>query len=90
MNLKNYNDNENIYYENNNQDNLIIPIEFQSVDYPTYLSMGQDIKLCLNLFQSEDSLNQQIEELEKQLKEKEDNIKKYEKLINSEIKKYLI
>ena len=71
------NNNEYIYYENNNQDNLIIPIEFQSVDYPTYLSMGQDIKLCLNLFQSEDSLTQQIEELEKQLKEKEDNIKQY-------------
>ena len=87
MNLKNINDNEYYYNENNNQDNLIIPIEFQSVDYPTYLSMGQDIKLCLNLFQSEDSLTQQIEDLEKQLKEKEDSIKKYEKLINTENKK---
>ena len=69
------NNNEYMNYGNNSQDNLIIPIEFQSVDYPTYLSMGQDIKLCLNLFQSEDSLNQQIEELEKQIKEKTESIK---------------
>jgi len=86
INIKNMDDNEYIYNENNNQDNLIIPIEFQSMDYPTYLSMGQDIKLCLNIFQNEDSLTQQIEELEKQIKEKEDNIKKYEKLINNENK----
>ena len=43
--------------------------------------MGQDIKLCLDLFQSEDSLNQQIEELEKQLKEKKETIKKNEEYI---------
>ena len=78
---ENNNDNEYVYYEDNTQDNLIIPIEFQSVDYPTYLSMGQDIKLCLDLFQSEDSLNQQIEELEKQLKEKKETIKKNEEYI---------
>ena len=84
INIKGMNDNENVYYENNSQDNIIIPIEFQSLDYPTYLSMGQDIKLCINLFQNEDSLTQQIEDLEKQIKEKEDNIKKYEKLINNE------
>ena len=78
---KDNNDNEYGYYEDNVQDNLIIPIEFQSVDYPTYLSMGQDIKLCLNLFQSDDSLNQQIEEYEKQLKEKKETIKKNEEYI---------
>ena len=78
---KDNNDNEFTYYEDNAQDNLIIPIEFQSVDYPTYLSMGQDIKLCLDLFQSEDSLNQQIEEIEKQLKEKKETIKKNEEYI---------
>ncbi len=86
----NSNSNDYLYYEDNNQDNLIVPIEFQSVDYPTYLSMGQDIKLCMNLFQSEDSLNQQIEELEKQLKEKSELIKNCENLIdmrNKEIAK---
>ena len=72
------NNNENMNYGNNSQENLIIPIEFQSVDYPTYLSMGQDIKLCLNLFESEDSLKQQIEELEKQLKEKNESIRELE------------
>ena len=79
----NLNDSDyNIYYGDNNDNNLIIPIEFQNGDnYPTYLSMGQDIKLCLNLFQSEDSLTQQIEELEKQLKEKDDSIQNYEELI---------
>ena len=80
--VNNLNENYNMYYRNNNENNLIIPIEFQNDDdYPTYLSMGQDIKLCLNLFQSEDSLTQQIEELEKQLKEKNDSIQNYEELI---------
>ena len=81
--VNNVNDNDyNLYYGNNNDNNLIVPIEFQNDDnYPTYLSMGQDIKLCLNLFQSEDSLTQQIEELEKQLKEKNDSIENYEELI---------
>jgi hypothetical protein len=75
--VNNLNENYNMYYRNNNENNLIIPIEFQNDDdYPTYLSMGQDIKLCLNLFQSEDSLTQQIEELEKQLKN--DLTKEYE------------
>ena len=82
MNLRNMNDNEYSYYGNNNQENLIIPIQFQSVDYPTYLSMGQDIKLCLNLFESEDSLTQQIQQLEKELEEKKSSIEKYEELIN--------
>jgi non-canonical poly(A) RNA polymerase PAPD5/7 len=81
INLRNMNDNEFAYYGNNNQENLIIPIQFQSVDYPTYLSMGQDIKLCLNLFQSEDSLTQQIQQLEKELEEKKSSIEKYEELI---------
>ena len=82
MNLKNMNDNDYMYNGNNNQDNFIIPIEFQTVEYPTYLSMGQDIKLCLNLFQSEDDLRQQIEDLEKQLKEKTDSIANLENLNN--------
>ena len=70
--------NEFLCNEDNIQDNLIVPIEFQTVDYPTYLSMGQDSKLCLNLFKSEDSLHQRIEELEKELKEKSENIKSCE------------
>ena len=81
MNLNNMNDNEYMYYGNNNQENLLIPIQFQSVDYTTYLSMGEDIKLCLNLFQSEDILTQRIEQLEKELKEKNDSIEQYKKLI---------
>ena len=87
INLRNMNDNEFAYYGNNNQENLIIPIQFQSVDYPTYLSMGQDIKLCLNLFQSEDSLTQQIQQLEKELEEKkEEDIKKQKKIRSSQEK----
>ena len=82
MNLHNINDNEYSYYGNNNQENLIIPIQFQSVDYPTYLSIGQDIKLCLNLFESEDALTQQIQQLEKELDEKRNSIERYEELIN--------
>ena len=82
MNLRNMNDNENIFHGNNNEENIIIPIQFQSVDYPTYLSMGQDIKLCLNLFQNEDTLTQQIQQLEKELDEKRSSIEKYEELIS--------
>jgi len=81
-NIKNMNDNEYSYYGNNNQENLIIPIEFQSIDYPTYLSMGQDIKLCLNLYNNKDSLNQEIEHLEKQLNEKTESIQRYENIIS--------
>jgi len=43
--------------------------------------MGEDIKLCLNLFQSEDILTQRIEQIEKELKEKKDSIEQYKKLI---------
>jgi non-canonical poly(A) RNA polymerase PAPD5/7 len=81
MNLRNMDDNEYLYQGNNNQEDLIIPIQFQSVDYPTYLSMGQDIKLCINLFQNEDYLTQQIQQLEKELEEKKSSIEKYEELI---------
>ena len=81
MNLRNMDDNEYLYQGNNNQEDLIIPIQFQSADYPTYLSMGQDIKLCMNLFQNEDYLTQQIQQLEKELEEKKSSIEKYEELI---------
>ena len=84
----NNNNNNNIYTTNqkNSKEDLIIPIEFKSFDYPSYLSIGQDIKLYLNLFQSEDILNQRIEELEKQLKEKTELMKNYESLIEDKQK----
>ena len=44
---------------------MIILIEFKSFDYSSYFSIGQDIKLYLNLFQIKDILYQRIEELEK-------------------------
>ena len=81
MNLRNMDDNEYLYQGNYNQEDLIIPIQFQSVDYPTYLSMGQDTKLCMNLFQNEDYLTQQIQQLEKELEEKKSSIENYEYLI---------
>ena len=71
-NNKNSRNNKNIFGKNKNdeclivkintQENLVILKEFQSIDYLAYLSICQDIKLCLNLLQIEHSLNQQIEE----------------------------
>ena len=68
-NLNSFEDEKNYYYENISQDNYVVPIEFKNVDYTTYLSMGQEMKLCLNLFKEEDAL---IKEKEKLLKQKED------------------
>jgi len=62
-------ENEKNYYDNIPQDNYVVPIEFNNVDYTTYLSMGQDMKLCLNLFKEEEVL---IKEKEKLFKQKED------------------
>ena len=60
--------NNNYYYnENINQENIIVPIEFKNVDYTTYLSMGQDMKLCLNLFKDEEILLKEKEELKLKL-----------------------
>ena len=68
-NLNSFEDEKNYYYENISQDNYVVPIEFKNVDYTTYLSMGQEMKLCLNLFKEEDAL---IKEKEKLLKQKEE------------------
>ena len=65
---------------------MIILIEFKSFDYSSYFSIGQDIKLYLNLFQIKDILYQRIEELEKQLKEKTELLKNYESLIEDKQK----
>ena len=71
LNELNFNENEKNYYcENIPQDNYIVPIEFSNVDYTTYLSMGQEMKLCLNLFKEEEVL----------IKEKEELVKKREKI----------
>ena len=78
----NNHESEKNYYDNIPQENYVVPIEFNNVDCTTYLSMGQDMKLCLNLFQSEYDLRQQIEDLEKQLKEKTDSIANLENLNN--------
>ena len=66
-NNKSNNNNNNIYISNQKKakDDLIILIEFKSFDYSSYFSIGQDIKLYLNLFQIKDILYQRIEELEK-------------------------
>ena len=68
--FENDNENEkNYYYENISQENIIVPIEFKNVDYTTYLSMGQDMKLCLNLFKDEEYLLKEKERLQKQLED---------------------
>ena len=67
-NANNY-ENEKNYYDNIPKENYVVPIEFNNVDCTTYLSMGQDMKLCLNLFKEEDVL---IKEKEKLFKQKED------------------
>ena len=78
LNELNFNENEkNYYYENIPQDNYIVPIEFSNVDYTTYLSMGQEMKLCLNLFKEEEVLIKEKEEL---LKKREKIKLKFEKL----------
>ena len=70
-NMDNYENEKNYYCDNNNQDNYIVPIEFKNVDYNTYLSMGQDMKLCLNLVKEEDFLIKKKEQLSKQKEELE-------------------
>ena len=71
LNELNFNENEKNYYlENSPQENYVVPIEFSMVDYSTYLSMGQDMKICLNLFKEEEVL----------IKEKEELLKKKEKI----------
>ena len=66
-NNKSNNNNNNIFISNQKKakEDLIILIEFKSFDYSSYFSIGQDIKLYLNLFQIKDILYQRIEELEK-------------------------
>ena len=68
-NLNNYEEEKNYKYENIKQDKYVVPIEFKNIDYTTYLSMGQDMKLCLNLFKEESALLKQKEQL---IKQKED------------------
>jgi len=68
-NINDYENEKNYYCDNILQDNYIVPIEFNNVDYTTYLSMGQEMKLCLNLLKEEDVL---IKEKEKLLKQKEE------------------
>ena len=75
------NNDEYLYYEDNNKDNLIIPIELKSLDYPTYLSIGEDTKLCLDLFENEESLHNHIEDLKNQIYEKTKSIKEDENFI---------
>ena len=71
LNELNFSENEKNYYcENIPQENYIVPIEFSNVDYTTYLSMGQEMKLCLNLFKEEEVL----------IKEKEELLKKRDKI----------
>ena len=81
-NTNNNTNNNNIFISNqkNAKEDLIILIEFKSFDYSSYFSIGQDIKLYLNLFQIKDILYQRIGELIK-LKEKTELMKNYESLI---------
>ena len=69
LNEINISENEKNSYDINQNDNYVVPIEFNNVDYNTYLSMGQEMKLCLNIFKEEEIL----------IKEKEELLKKKEK-----------
>ena len=89
LNELNFIENEKNYYcENIPQDNYIVPIEFSNVDYTTYLSMGQEMKLCLNLFKEEEVLIKEKEELVKKrekIKEKFEILKKEQEMKKKEL-----
>ena len=85
-NINDYENEKNYYCDNTLQDNYIVPIEFNNVDYNTYLSMGQEMKLCLNLFKEEDVLKKEKEKLLKQKEELENMRENTEKNIKEMIK----
>ena len=85
-NINDYENEKNYYCDNMIQDNYIVPIEFNNVDYTTYLSMGQEMKLCLNLFKEEDVLKKEKEKLLKQKEELENMRENTEKNIKEMIK----
>ena len=89
LNELNFIENEKNYYcENIPKDNYIVPIEFSNVDYTTYLSMGQEMKLCLNLFKEEEVLIKEKEELVKKrekIKEKFEILKKEQEMKKKEL-----
>ena len=68
-NIDTYENEKNYFCDRINQDNYVVPIEFNNVDYTTYLSMGQDMKLCLNLLKEEKVLIKKKEQLSKQKEE---------------------
>jgi hypothetical protein len=81
LNEINISENEKNSYDINQNDNYVVPIEFNNVDYNTYLSMGQEMKLCLNIFKEEEILIKEKEEL---LKKKEKYKSDLEKLIKEQ------
>ena len=81
-----YENEKNYYCDNNPQDNYIVPIEFNHIDYTTYLSMGQHMKLCLNLFKEEEVLIKEKEDLIKKKKENHIDLKNSEKILETEKK----
>ena len=85
-NINDYENEKNYYCDNTLQDNYIVPLEFNNVDYNTYLSMGQEMKLCLNLFKEEDVLKKEKEKLLKQKEELENMRENTEKNIKEMIK----
>ena len=85
-NINDYENEKNYYCDNMIQDNYIVPIEFNNVDYNTYLSMGQEMKLCLNLFKEEDVLKKEQEKLLEQKEELENMRENTEKNIKEMIK----
>ena len=97
-NIDTYENEKNYFCDRINQDNYVVPIEFNNVDYTTYLSMGQDMKLCLNLFKEEKVLIKKKEQLSKQKEELEitknkrdlkmNELNELENDINEQIKDY--
>ena len=81
-----YENEKNYYCDNNPRDNYIVPIEFNHIDYTTYLSMGQHMKLCLNLFKEEEVLIKEKEDLIKKKKENHIDLKNSEKILETEKK----
>ena len=81
QNKLNMNENESNEDETNDGEDIIIPLKFKTIEIPTYLSVGKDIKLNLNLYENEEKLKNDIKSLKKELEEKNEIINENEKII---------
>ena len=81
----NFYKNENLQKEkqNNKVESIIIPLELKNQKLNTYLSISNNIdnnSLYVNLSESKEDINKQINEIEELLIKHEETIKKWNKL----------